>query len=258
MAGGDAPFDYLLGLTRHRLPLINGSSGFSPPFDWLLNDMSGRNEFNDVFLAELQKLRAQLIIVHVDALGPQRKPVLDWLESAIDNRQLALLRRFDRGPDGDFVFGAGGAAGLERLRDAGRDAAGFTVRDNFERVRRNEAVFSEHPVVWVATPPPYEEMHRRLVVRGWATSPRGIRSVEVLLDGKRRLYIALLGNVAPASAAAARAEARAHVLTLMRVPFQLVIEKRPKGVPKGTDLQVRVTDGAGRVVHSEQRWIRWH
>lgn len=250
MVAEGIPYRYLLGLADHRVPLINGTSGFSPPFDRALAHLNSRNEFNDVFLAQLRALNAQLLVVHTDLLGPQRGPILEWLQRAQDEGRLTLLRRFEAGPDGDFVFALDRDTG--HFADATRDAAGHTVLDNWNRLLRGEAIYNAEPVFAWETPGPGAEFHRELALRGWAVAPSGIRSVEVLVDQARRTF------------AAARVD-RADITTRApwyrndpRAGFELILPQRPKGIPRHTDLQLRITDNAGNVVLSDPRLVVWH
>ena len=255
MEGDGAPYTYLLGLAEHKVPLINGTSGFSPPSDDALRAMSRRNEFNDAFLALLHARKVQLIVVHADSLGPQRDAVLDWLAQGERDGEFVLLRRFDRGPRGDFVFAVTDTArDWQRLQRANTaaDAAGFTHADNWRRLLEDQPIYSERPLLVVDEPLADREYHRRLVIRGWAAAPRGVRAVDVLVDSGRHVY---------------RAERRPRPEVSAAYPwyrhdplpgFELVLPKRPKGVRKHTNVQVRLTDAAGQTIHSDQRVIYWH
>ncbi|MFZ2493833.1 MAG: hypothetical protein WA208_20330, partial [Thermoanaerobaculia bacterium] len=264
MAGEGIPYSYLLGLARHRVPLVNGTSGFSPPWDERLNVLSARNEFSDEFLHLLHRQDTRLLIVHADLLGSQTQPVVEWIRREVADGRLALVRRFDRGPHGDYVFalteatddylfpGAKASAAWNRLRSTTHDAAGFSDEQKWERFAIGLSVYSELPILHLESPRFGEEMHRRLGVSGFAFSPHGIRSVEVLIHGGR------LRLQAQRHASVEMTAARPWYRNDPAPAFELVLPKRPKGIPKQTSVRVRATDRAGRTVESDDRMIVWH
>ncbi|MGZ8797419.1 MAG: hypothetical protein ACXW2F_08745, partial [Thermoanaerobaculia bacterium] len=88
-------------------------------------------------------------------------------------------------------------------------------------------------------------------VSGWALSPNGIRTVSVLVHGGSRRYTAAM-------------YARPDVHTLFpwyaNVPqpgFIVKFPRRPKGVPRDTDVQVEIVDGLGRATRLTDLPIYW-
>jgi hypothetical protein len=250
MSGEGIPYAYLVGLAEHRVPLINGTSGFSPPWDQQLQALSSRNEFNDVFLSLLRERHARLIIVHGDHLAAQKTAVVSWIDSGLASGDLALVRHFDRGVDGDWVFAVSGSQPVAET--ASRDAAGFTDRENWNRFARGESVYSNAPMLRLDSPVAGAEMHRQLTISGWALSPAGVKTVEVFIHG-RALRFEARKTAGPEIAAAWPWYVRDP-----QPRFIVDLPKRPKGIPKHTSVQVRITDAAGHTATSDDRFIVWH
>ncbi|HEX2061845.1 MAG TPA: hypothetical protein VHK90_13985 [Thermoanaerobaculia bacterium] len=84
-----AAFRYVLASTTHRVPIINGTSGWETPLHELLRKKEERLEFDDQFLALLEQHGCTIVIVHESQLAPEQKAALQpWLA------RLTLVRRF--------------------------------------------------------------------------------------------------------------------------------------------------------------------
>ena len=95
------------------------------------------------------------------------------------------------------------------------------------------------------------EIRGPLEISGWALSPYGIRSVDVLLDAGRRRFPAALF---------ARADVSVSFPWYPWTPrpaFVLTLPARPHGVGKSTDVQIEIVDGRGRATRLRDALISW-
>jgi hypothetical protein len=242
-------FRYLLGSTYHRVMLMNGSSGWEGPLYRLMRiDWDEQKYAHSFELAEANG--ARLLIVHAHWLkDPER--VRAALKQAVDAKRIAYLRRFDHGVEGDFVFAVTrNFPGWQRLRAAELpDGAGQLPDQQLAAFLSGQPTYSnttfgrmETPE-WFATGP--------LRVSGWTISPRGVRHVYVLLDEGRYRYEALRTK---------RPDITSRFAWYFEYDpgFELVIPKRPWNVPRGTDVQVEVIDGAGLRTRFDDQAFTWN
>jgi len=238
---------YLFGSTEHHQPIMNGTSGFEPPLHQRLREMTERGEFNDVFLTELEQHHCELIVVHADWLGDQRKATMRWLNEEVASGRLAFVQRFDHWIEGDYVFALTHVSpDWQRFRDPQPlDAAGFTQDQEAQRFLRDEPTYNASTFWSLDQPRSDSTHHGPLRVAGWALSPNGIASVRVRINGGERVYDATFLD-------------RPDVLgrwpwyPLVKQPgFEVTIPKRPKGMARNINLQIEIVDGAGNV----SRWI---
>ena len=73
----------------HRVPILNGGSGWEPPHHKFLREKEDKLEYDDAFLAKAIESGAELVIVHEQRLTPERKAAL-----APMLQKLMPLRRF--------------------------------------------------------------------------------------------------------------------------------------------------------------------
>ena len=103
----------------------------------------------------------------------------------------------------------------------------------------------------VDTPHGEETIKGRLTVTGWALSPNGLSSVDVLLhNGMYRFH------TSPTS----RLDVKMKFPWYARVRdagFTVTFPKRPRGVPQWTDVQVEIIDGKGGRTRLPDIVIRW-
>jgi hypothetical protein len=244
MEGNNVEYMYLLGSMVHRQMLMNGTSGFEPPLHMTLRDMTNRQEFNDVLQSLLENNGCRFVIIHGDEIG-RRDVVTQWLYWGITSGKLGLMRRFDHGVEGDFLLAITKNAPewkrYERLPDhekLGRYLNHLPVR--------NESLFGA-----LEKPAMMSTVFKRLEVSGWALSPNGIRRVDVEVGSRKETYVA---QMVP------RPDVSARYPWYGSAPsgFRLIVPKRPKGLPRETDVQVIVTDGAGKVLRLRDVLITWH
>ncbi len=84
------------------------------------------------------------------------------------------------------------------------------------------------------------EINGPMTVSGWALSPQGIRSVNVLIDnGRFRLAAGLFARDD-------LTRGYPWYPQTQRPAFASMIPRRPTAVPEETDVQIEIIDGAGR------------
>jgi len=95
LTGEGIPFLYLLAQTRHRVPLVNGTSGFETPAHRELRELEVAGHYSDVFLRD-----AELVVVHEARLSDEQRAALQPLLA-----KMRLVRRIGN----DAVFRTPGA-----------------------------------------------------------------------------------------------------------------------------------------------------
>jgi hypothetical protein len=83
------PYEYILANTVHRVPLINGASGWETPLHGFLRTKEDKLEYDDAFLKAAIDADCTIVIVHEARLTPERKAAL-----APMLQKLIPLRRF--------------------------------------------------------------------------------------------------------------------------------------------------------------------
>jgi len=102
----------------------------------------------------------------------------------------------------------------------------------------------------VESPRNVTEVRGEMQLAGWALSPHGIARVRVLVDAGRHAYDASLfprDDITRMFPWYPRTTRPAFLLSL----------RRPKGVPRETDVQVEITDGAGNVTRMPDLMVWW-
>ncbi|HYC61759.1 MAG TPA: hypothetical protein VEK79_19560 [Thermoanaerobaculia bacterium] len=239
-------FRYLLGHTNHRLPTLNGTSGFEPPMHRDLR-VAWENREYEKMLGIVEQNGAKIFIVHAHWLDPDhRQPLRDFLRASVDSGRLMFLQRFDHGVEGDFMF-----AVKRNDRDARPplempDPMGLMPRAMLERFFRGETTHTNTTfgVLWDAI------VKGPLTVNGWMLSPHGTRHVWVLLeDGKYRF---LATRVARPDV-----QSRFGWYYDAKPGFTLTFPSRPRGVPEKTDIQIEAEDGTGRRTRLDDVLFIW-
>lgn len=250
--GGMGAAAYLLGATVHHRDILNGASGFEPPLHRRLRELSERPSLPPEFLSLIERSGCSLILVHEDRLLEQQARVHDWLRQQLAAHRIEFLRRFDAGPGADWLFAVPrGFPAWERLRPAEHaDPAGFTPRQNLARLLDNQSTYSARTFGVVDTPKSGDTIEGTLRVAGWALSPDGISSAELLLDNGRRRIPMQVTN---------RGDVQYRFPWYPRVAnpgFDLILG-RPEGLPHDTDAQVEVADGKGHRSRFPDILIHW-
>jgi hypothetical protein len=95
---------YLMGSAIHRVPMLNGISGWEPPLRHVLRIKSEAGEFDDDFLMRIEDSGCSAIVVHNDWLGDAADPLNAWLRTNVQNGRLAASGHFAHGERGDDVY----------------------------------------------------------------------------------------------------------------------------------------------------------
>ncbi|HJQ37237.1 MAG TPA: hypothetical protein VKB93_08865 [Thermoanaerobaculia bacterium] len=107
------PYEYILANTVHRVPILNGGSGWEPPHHKFLREKEDKLEYDDAFLAKAIESGAAIVIVHEQRLTAERKAAL-----APMLQKLVPLRRF--GSDAVFSTPRGLAGTASAPRESPR------------------------------------------------------------------------------------------------------------------------------------------
>ena len=243
---------YLLSDVFHHRPTLNGISGFEPPMHQQLRDLSVRNQWTSEHTAYIAKLGCSLIVVHDDWLRAQSDKVHGWLRRELANGNLVFLRKFDHRIASDWVFGVtANCSDCARLRPPqSPDAAGLLPDASLDRMLNGQATYLGR-TFGVIDFPREERVGKVLTVSGWALSPDGISGVDILFDSATVRYQAMLTD---------RGDVQAKFPwypKVQRAGFTITIPKRPRGVPKYTDMQVEIIDGSGARTRLPDKLIEW-
>jgi hypothetical protein len=243
-------FRYLLGNTIHRLPTMNGTSGFEPPTHRDLRVAWEKREFDHV-LAIVERNGAKLFIVHAHWLPAEhQQPLRDFLRNASASGRLMFVERFDHGVEGDFVF-----AIRRNFADAKPplempDPAGLMPAQMLERFYRGQTTHTNTTFGVLEQPGWDANVNGALTVSGWVLSPHGTRHVWALIDDGRHRFEATR-VVRP------DLQGRYGWYYDAKPGFTLTIPSRPGGVPRRTDVQIEAEDGTGRRTRLDDVLFIW-
>jgi len=193
----------------------------------------------------LARSGASIIIVHDDWLRTSAQPAHAWLRRELAAGHLMFLRRFDHRTGGDFVFALVANCGdCARFRRTDQDA-------DVQRMLNGERIYLARTFGVMDFPNDDLIRTKSLTVAGWALSPNGVREVDVLLNSALQRYRATLID---------RGDVQAAFPWYPNVPhagFTLTFPKRPHGVPKYSDVQVEIVDGARARTRLPDQFIEW-
>lgn len=89
MVAEGIPYLYLLASTTHRVPLMNGASGWEPPVAERLRVRELALHYNDKFLRDMRENGGEILIVHEALLTREQRTALQPLL-----RRVRMIRRF--------------------------------------------------------------------------------------------------------------------------------------------------------------------
>ena len=250
---GNAQPLYLLSDTYHHRLTLNGASGFEPPTHWHLRELSFEKQWGSEYMPYITKLGCSVVVVHDDWLRGQTDKVRAWLRRELASGTLLFLRKFDHRAGNDWVFAVrANCRDCDRLRAPDSpDAAGFVPDASLDRMLKGERTYVGRTFGYVDFPREERIGSRALTVSGWALSPHGIRAVDILLHSDTTRYHSTLTD---------RGDVQAKFPwypNVRRAGFTITIPKRPRGVPKYTDVQVEILDGSGARTRLPDQLIEW-
>ncbi|HEY8181358.1 MAG TPA: hypothetical protein VII32_03910 [Thermoanaerobaculia bacterium] len=227
----DLDYGTMLRATAHHVPMVNGYSGFFPPEYVRIQNLDA--ERSDELADELRRIGVSHIIVHADSVNAAGRA---WIARAIASQKIAFQRRFDGGVFGDWLFTVGGRSQPSAELDA---------------MLRGKPTRSQTTFGAFFSPPAGKQIGPETVMSGFAFSPNGIRSVNLLVNsGGKRLPTQLhedpvLQRAFPWYPATTKPQ------------FTAQFPKRPAGVWKKTDIQPEIIDGKGNRILLEDRFVIW-
>jgi hypothetical protein len=243
-------FRYLLGQTIHRVPMLNGTSGFEPPAHRDLREAWEKRDFDHV-LALSERDGAKLFIAHAHWLPPgHQQPLRDFLRYAAASGRLRFVQRFDHGVEGDFVFAITRNYPNAPPPPDLPDPQGLMPTQMLERFFRGQTTHTNTTFGVLEQPIWDAPVKGALTASGWALSPHGTRHVWVLIDdGRHRFETRRVPR--------ADVQARYGWYYDAKPGFTITIP-RPSGVPRRTDLQVEIEDGAGQMTRLDDVLFFWN
>jgi hypothetical protein len=251
---GIAQFLYQFGATIHHKPLMNGTSGFEPPLHVKIREMAQQKIIPDALLPLLASNDCHFILVHDDWLRGATDSTHAWLSREMAAGRLGFLRRFDHRGGGDYVFAiTQNVPNWREMRTPDkRDGARFTDDQELQRALNGQSTYMARTFGVVDQPHGEQRIDGPLTVNGWALSPNGITSVDVLLhNGIYRFH------TTPTS----RIDVQSRFPWYPRIHnagFTITFpKKRPRGVLRWTDVQVEVIDGKGGRTRLPDVVIEW-
>jgi hypothetical protein len=250
---GIAQFLYEFGATIHHKPVMNGTSGFEPPLHAKIKELAQQKTIPDQFLTLLASNDCHFILVHDDWLRGASDSTHAWLTRELAAGHLGFIRRFDHRNGGDYLFAVTqNVPGWREMRTPDkRDGARFTDDQELERALHGNATYMSRTFGIVDQPHFEETINGPLTVTGWALTPNGIASVDVLLqNGMFRVH------TIPTS----RIDVQMKYPWYPRVHnagFTITLPHRPRSIPRGTDVQVEVIDSKGGKTRLPDVLINW-
>jgi hypothetical protein len=219
--------EYLVHLrsTVHHRPMANGVQ--HPPARRELSALWAATPIPDGFVDALARSGIEIVVVHADILYQRAPAVREWLRRELDRGRLSYVRDFTgSGGGGDWVFAV----------NVGRASARPTLFLDGDSCAPNRSFVTLGAPTWGAT------VRGSLAIAGWAGSPHGIRHADIYFNNRALRH---------------RVNVERDPRCLFSQRFFLGFPRRPDGVRVETDVQVDVTDEAGNVLTSENRWFRW-
>jgi hypothetical protein len=238
-------YRYLFHAASHGRRIVNGVSGHTPPAHQRLIAMSHADPIPPAFLERLRRIGCELVVVHVDHLGPYEERVRRWLADGLANGEIQPVGWFPHQLRGDYVVSVGtpapsllASAGSAQRRFSGRIAAMST---RFPLAPERPFALFHGPSTWRGA----------IRVDGWAAAPAGVRAVNLLFGN---------GSVS-VSTKLVRRDDLVKAYPDFRYPqivgFEVDFPKRPKGIRRDSNLQLEVVDANGVRARFETMFITW-
>jgi hypothetical protein len=224
-------YEVMLRATAHHRPVVNGVSGFDPPEYTRLANLC--EQWSDDLVPELARIGVTNVVVHADSLDAAGR---SWLGKMVDAGQLGLLRRFDGGVGGDWLFRVGVRGDSPELR----------------AMLGGHATYNQDTFGALLLPTGHETLKGPATFSGVALSPFGIRQVNLLFEnGRVRLPATLKSD--PATSRWYR-----WYDATTKPAYVRAFAARPKNIRPNTDVQVEIIDGRGERLLLDDRWLDWY
>lgn len=223
-------YEVMLRATTHHRPIVNGVSGFAPPEYARLVNLC--ETWSDDLVPELARIGVTHVIVHPESLDAAGHA---WLGRMVDAGQLGLVRRFDDGVSGDWLFCVGVHGDSPELR----------------AMLSGHATYNDSTFGALLLPTGHDALRGSATFSGIALSPFGIREVNLLFEnGRVRL---------PATLKADPATSRWYRWydATTKPAFIREFASRPENIKPKTDVQVEIIDGRGERILLDDRWLGW-
>jgi hypothetical protein len=243
-AGGGNEFRYALGSAAHHRKQFNGIENLGHPIYRRIRTKADAGQYDKQLVDLLEANGCKLIVVHAHGLAQK-----EWLRDP----RLAFLRNFDHEIGGDFVF-----AVKRNLPDWQQfkaphqpDGAGHFPDERLARMLDGRPIHSDAIMAVVESRRYGETISGKLHVHGWTLSPFTIKRVTVLLDSGRTRIDAAMSDRPDV------VQRFGWYYFVPRPGFTLVIDRRPAGVPRSTDIQIEIEDEGGRITRTEDVLFEW-
>ena len=99
-AGGGYNHHHVLRAADHGKPLITATSGFAPPYEVAIENLTNSGPITTEFLDLLEKIPASYVVVMTHLVRPERKAIYEnFFSRAVANGRLRFINRFDAHDD---------------------------------------------------------------------------------------------------------------------------------------------------------------
>jgi hypothetical protein len=98
--GGGNNHHHVLRAADHGKPLITATSGFTPPYELEIENLTNSGPITSQFLDLLEKIPASYVVVRTHAVGPERTAIYEnFFSRAVAGGRLRFINRFDAHDD---------------------------------------------------------------------------------------------------------------------------------------------------------------
>jgi hypothetical protein len=99
-AGGGYNHHHVLRAADHAKPLITATSGFTPPYEVAIENLTNSGPITSEFLDLLEKIPASYVVVMTHLVRPERKAIYEnFFSRAVASGRLRFINRFDAHDD---------------------------------------------------------------------------------------------------------------------------------------------------------------
>jgi hypothetical protein len=231
LSDNNAEYEVMLRATVHHGPIVNGVSGFDPPEYMRLVNLS--QQWSDELVPELARIGVTHVVVRAVGLDTAGR---HWLGRMVDRGQLGLIRRFDDGGGGDWLFQIGMRGDSPELR----------------AMLGGHATYNDSTFGALLLPTGHETLKGRATFSGVALSPYGVREVNLLFENGRVRLPATLKSDPQTSRWYRWYDATTKPAYIRE------FASRPKNIKPNTDVQVEIIDGRGERTLLDDRWLDWY